>query len=164
MKTKQNILFRKAAPRDLDALCDLRAQLAHDPMDKQTTEYAPYSPQPDRIWINKCLHARNRVILIAERQNKILAHAIILIEKASPKMRAYYTYDKKALLVHLYVDENNRRQGIGSALMKYAFEYLKNLKVDFVDLECAPENDKALTLYNKMGFRDIWIKKRFKLS
>ena len=164
MRSKQNVLFRKATPKDLEALCALRAQLAHDPMDKQATEYAPYSPEPDRAWINKCLHARNKVILIAERQGQVLAHSIVLIETASPKLRIYYTYNKKALLVHLYVDENNRRQGIGSALMEYTFKYLRQLNVDFVDLECAPQNDKALTLYNKMGFQDIWIKKRLMLS
>ena len=164
MKTKQNILFRKAMPRDLNALCDLRAQLAHDPMDKQMTEYAPYSPQQDKAWIDRCLRARNKVILVAEEQGKILAHAIVLIEKVSPKMRAYYTYDKKALLVHLYVDENYRRQGIGTALMKYTLQYLSQQAVEFVDLEVYPQNPEAIALYHKIGFQDVWIKKRFKLS
>ena len=161
MKTK--ILFQKATLRDLEAICALRTQLAHDPTDKKATEYAPYAPAPDRAWIKKCLRSRNKVILIAGDGGIVLAHAIVLIEKASQMMRAYYTYDKKALLVHLYVDENHRHQGIGMALMKYTLNYLKQQNVDFVDLEVYPHNPKAIALYDKIGFQDIWIKKRLKL-
>ena len=160
---KNKIVFRKANLKDWDAVSKLRQQLAHDPTEKWATEYAPFSLERDHAWIGRCLRARNKVILIAEDGEKVLAHCIILIEKASPKMRAYYTYDKKALLVHLYVDENNRRQGIGTALMKYSLKYLKEKGVEFVDLEVYPQNTGAMALYEKMGFRDIWIKKRFTL-
>ena len=40
--------YRKATSKDLDALCQLRSQLADDPEDKLTTEYAPYNAQRDR--------------------------------------------------------------------------------------------------------------------
>ena len=101
--------------------------------------------------------------MIAELQGIVIAHAIVSIEKVSPKMQDYYTYSKKALIVHLYVDENKRRQGIGSALTNYTLKYLKEHGVDFVDLECYAYNQKAKCLYEKMGFVDVFTTKRFVL-
>lgn len=155
--------YRKATIRDLEDICNLRKQLATDPEDKLTTEYAPYSEKRDRPFIAKCLRAKKKMILIATEDNKILAHAIIMIEVISKKMQPYYTYHKKALLVHLYVDRNKRRQGIGTHLTQFCLEYLKKQGVEFVDLECYAYNQKASALYNKMGFTDVFTTKRFRL-
>ncbi len=163
-KSDQKMLFRKAGIKDLNSICQLRSQLANDPEDKLTTEYAPYSPKRDKVFIGRCLRARNRFILIAEDKEGICAHNIILIETISPKMQAYYTYHQKALLVHLYVDQNKRRQGIGRALMDYTLKYLKQRGVEFADLECYMYNKKAANLYNNLGFQDVFVTKRFYLK
>ena len=163
MKKNNDIVYRKASVKDLNKICCLRKQLADDPEDKKTSEYAPYSPERDRYWIQKCLQSRNKIVLIAELNEIIIAHAIILIEKVPSKMQQYYTYKKKALLVHLYVDRNNRRKGIATHLINYALKYLKELAVEFVDLECYTYNQKANYLYDKIGFQDVFTTKRFKL-
>lgn len=64
-------------------------------------------------------------------------------------------------MVHLYVDKNKRRLGIGEALMDYTLKYLKKLGVEFVDLECYLYNQKAAALYNKIGFKDVFVTKRY---
>lgn len=156
--------FRKATIHDLEEICQLRKQLANDPEDKLTTEYAPYCEKRDRPFIAKCLRAKKKIILVAEEENKILAHAIIMIEEIPSKIRPYYTYHKKALLVHLYVDKNKRRQGIGKALTQFCLEYLKKQNVEFLDLECYTYNKKASNLYNKLGFLDVFTTKRFTLK
>jgi len=157
----QNIIYRKATPKDFEGLCQLRKQLATDPEDRRATEYAPYSEQNDRVWIKKCLKARRKFILIAEEKGMILAHAIILIEKISPKFQDYFTYHQKARLVHLYVDPRRRHQGIGENLMKYTLKYLQQHGSEFVDLECYFGNEKAEALYQKLGFKNIFAVKRY---
>lgn len=163
-QVKEKIYYRKANIKDLESLCLLRNQLANDSEDKLTTEYAPYSSDRDKIWISKCLKAKKKVILVAEDNEGIIAHNIIVIETISPEMQSYYTYRKKALVVHLYVDKNKRRLGIGEALMDYTLKYLKKLGVEFVDLECYLYNQKSAALYNKIGFKDVFVTKRFSLK
>ena len=160
----EKFICRKATPKDYEGICQLRHQLLDDPEDRLTLEYAPYNEKNDRPWIQRCLRSKQRiVILIAEDKKGICAHSIVAIEKVPLKMQVYFTYKKKARLVHLYVAVNKRHQGIGKALLKYTLEYLKQKNVEFVDLECYMHNDKAASLYNKVGFKDIFVEKRFVL-
>ena len=158
------MILRKATQKDFESICRLRRQLLHDPEDRLATEYAPYNEKNDRPWIQKCLRSRGRIaILIAQDGNDICAHSIVLIEKVPRKMQPYMTYRKKARLVHLYVAPGRRRQGIGESLLKYTLEYLKQAGAEFVDLECYLYNDKAAALYQKVGFQDVFVEKRFTL-
>ena len=160
----KELICRKATLKDYEAICQLRHQLLDDPEDKLTPEYTPYNEKNDRVWIQKCLRSKQRiVILIAEDKKEICAHSIVLIENVSKKMQPYVTYKKKARLVHLYVDINKRRQGIGKMLTEYTLKYLKQKGVEFVDLECYMYNYKAAALYNKVGFKDVFVEKRFTL-
>lgn len=158
------MIFKKATLKDFEGLCRLRKELANDPEDKMTTEYAPYQEENDRAWIQKCLRSRQRIIvLVAKDTSGIYAHAIVCLENVPRKMQAYVTYSKKARLVHLYVSRKKRRQGIGEKLTKYTLKYLKKYGVQFVDLECYMHNDKAAALYHKIGFWDVYVLKRFPL-
>ena len=158
----KKIICRRANIKDFEGICRLRHQLLDDPEDRLTLEYAPYNEKNDRAWIQKCLRSKQRIsILIAEDEGGICAHSIVLIEKVSPKMQAYFTYKKKARLVHLYVAINKRHQRIGKILLKYTLDYMKEKGVEFIDLECYMHNDKAAALYNKVGFKDVFVEKRY---
>ena len=155
---------RKASIKDFKGICRLRSQLATDPSDRLATEYAPYNPKNDNIWIKKCLRARQKAILIAEDSEGICAHAIVAIETIPKKMQAYYTYRKKALLVHLYVAVKKRHQGIGRTLLTYTLQFLKQQGIEFVDLDCYVGNTNADALYKKVGFKEVYVKERFKFT
>ena len=158
------MIFRKATFQDFEQLCRLRKELAHEPTERLATEYALYQEEKDRAWIQKCLRSRQRIsVLIAEDNGEICAHAITCMEKVPDKMRAYVTYRQKARLVHLYVSRTKRRQGIGLKLTQYTLKYLKKCGAEFVDLECYIGNKKADALYQKIGFKDVFVQKRFKL-
>ena len=161
----KKLICRKATLKDFEGICRLRRQLLHDPEDRLTLEYAPYNEKNDRPWIQKCLRSRQRiVVLIAEDKDEVCAHSIVCIEKVPRKMQPYVTYRKKARLVHLYVAVNKRHQGIGTALLKYTLAYIKQTGAEFVDLECYMHNDKAAALYAKVGFKDVFVEKRFMFS
>ena len=161
MKQVSQISCRKASIKDLKGICELRQQLAYDPEDRYTTEYAPYNPKPDGLWIQKCLQDKQRAILIAEDEKGICAHAIVVFEQVPKKAQKYYTYHKKALLVHLYVAIKKRHQGIGTILLDYTLNFLKKKGAEFVDLECHVNNIHADGLYKKMGFKHEYFKERF---
>ncbi|MBP5344379.1 MAG: GNAT family N-acetyltransferase [Alphaproteobacteria bacterium] len=162
MKKKKNLKIscRKASLKDLEGICQLRSQSANDPEDKLTTEYASYDPKIDNPWIQKCLRTKQRIILIAEDTEGICAHSIVAIENVPKRKQQYYTYQKKALIVHLYVAIKKRHQGIGKTLLSYTLKFLEQQGVDFVELDCYIGNTKADSLYKKLGFKDIFIKER----
>ena len=158
------MIFKKATLKDFEGICRLRKELVTDPSDRLATEYAPYHEENDRAWIQRCLRSRQRIIiLVAEDPNGICAHAVICTEKVSKKMMPYVTYRQKARLVHLYVSRYKRRQGIGKRLMEYTLKYLKENGSEFVDLECYVGNKAADALYHKIGFKDVFVAKRFNL-
>ena len=156
--------IRKATLKDFEKICQLRKELENDPSDRLATEYAPYQEDNDRAWIHKCLRSKQRIIiLIAEDSEGICGHAIVCIEKVPQKMKAYMTYRQKARLVHLYVSRHRRHRGIGKELTEYTLKYLKQMGTEFVDLECYIGNEIADSLYKKIGFKDVFVVKRFTL-
>ncbi|MBR6231808.1 MAG: GNAT family N-acetyltransferase [Alphaproteobacteria bacterium] len=160
----KKIIYRKATPKDYEGICKLRHQLLDDPEERLAVEYAPYNEKIDNPWIKKCLRSKRIVILVAEDSEGICAHSIVAVEKVPQRMLVYVTYKKKARLVHLYVAVNKRHQGIGKMLLKYTLKYLKEKGAEFVDLECYMRNDKAAALYKKVGFKDVFVEKRYDLK
>ena len=62
------------------------------------------------------------------------------------------TTPNTARILMLCVDEKNRKQGIGSALLKQFLLFMKNLQIRQVELEVRTTNQGALTFYLKQGF------------
>ena len=164
MQKSEKIICRKALQKDFKGICQLRAESANDPVEKLTTEYAAYNPKIDHPWIQKCLRARQKMILIAEDKEGICAYSILAIETVPKKNQKYFTYRKKSVLAHLYVTSQKRHQGIGEKLLAYTLEFSKKQGVDFIELDCYIGNTKADKLYKKLGFKDIFVRKRFKIK
>ena len=61
-------------------------------------------------------------------------------------------------IMNLFVNEENRRQGIATSLMNEMFE-----KEDFnrIMLEVNENNNEAIRLYNKLGFKEISLRDRY---
>lgn len=83
----------------------------------------------------------NYIILISD-ENNINAFLIVL--------KNIDTYEIEAI----YVDNNSRRQGIATKLLKFFEEHYLN-KDDVILLEVAVNNENAINLYKKFGFNII---------
>ena len=61
-------------------------------------------------------------------------------------------------IMNLFVNEENRRQGIATSLMNEMFE-----KEDFnrIMLEVNENNNEAIRLYNRLGFKEISLRDRY---
>ena len=62
------------------------------------------------------------------------------------------TTPNTARILMLCVDEKNRKQGIGSALLKQFLLFMKNHQIRQVELEVRTTNKGALEFYIKQGF------------
>ena len=65
-------------------------------------------------------------------------------------------WQKKFLL--LFVNEENRKQGIATSLME---EMFKKENYSRIMLEVNENNIEALRLYNKLGFKEISLRDRY---
>jgi ribosomal protein S18 acetylase RimI-like enzyme len=54
----------------------------------------------------------------------------------------------------IVVEAGARRQGIGEALMRYAERIAPHYGVESLTLSVLPDNEPAIALYSKLGFRD----------
>ena len=61
-------------------------------------------------------------------------------------------------IMNIFVNEENRKQGIGTSLMEEMFN-----KEDYsrIMLEVNEHNDDAIRLYNKLGFKEISLRDRY---
>jgi ribosomal-protein-alanine N-acetyltransferase len=66
--------------------------------------------------------------------------------------------DKVIDIMNLFVNEENRNQGIASALMNEMFN-----KEDYnrIMLEVNEKNNNAIKLYQKLGFKEISLRDRY---
>lgn len=61
-------------------------------------------------------------------------------------------------IMNIFVNEENRKQGIATSLMEKMFN-----KEDYsrIMLEVNEHNDDAIRLYNKLGFKEISLRDRY---
>lgn len=54
-----------------------------------------------------------------------------------------------------------RRMGVGSALIKYAADTARQMKMSFISLEVRPSNTEAVRIYERFGFEKVGLRKNF---
>ncbi|MGZ3810311.1 MAG: N-acetyltransferase family protein [Mucilaginibacter sp.] len=101
---------------------------------------------------------------IKERLGKNESVIFVALEVEGGKMapvgftQLYPTYssvsaNKNWILNDLYVDSNNRKKGIGEALIKAAMDFAKGEGATYLQLETAMVNYTAQSLYEAIGFQ-----------
>lgn len=58
-------------------------------------------------------------------------------------------------LVKMYIDKDFRGFGIGKSLLSKAVSFAKSNNYEAIYLESMPELDKAVSIYNHMGFKSL---------
>ncbi len=61
-------------------------------------------------------------------------------------------------VMNLFVNEEDRRKGVATALMN---EMINNEEYSRIMLEVNENNNEAIRLYNKLGFKEISIRERY---
>jgi len=64
-------------------------------------------------------------------------------------------------ILNLSVRPESQRQGIGSKLMKHFLQLARRHDADIVMLEVRPSNVSAISLYEKMGFNEIGVRRNY---
>ena len=61
-------------------------------------------------------------------------------------------------IMNLYVNEEDRRKGVATSLMN---EMINNEEYNRIMLEVNENNNEAIRLYSKLGFREINLRERY---
>jgi GNAT superfamily N-acetyltransferase len=150
------VAIRKAEPRDLPVLGRLGAMLVrtHYEFDKQRF-LAPVDGIENgyAAFLGRALQSPDDCVFVADDDGKIIGYAYAALEPLSWKeLRG------PAGFVHdLAVDENSRRKGVGTQLMKAAMDWLRDRGAPRVILGTAALNQAAHALFHRLGFRDTMI-------
>ncbi|MFQ6050128.1 MAG: ribosomal protein S18-alanine N-acetyltransferase [Candidatus Hydrothermarchaeota archaeon] len=91
-------------------------------------------------------HFSPKGFIVVEVQGEIVGYAIYVLET-----------NEIGHLLSIAVDPNWRRKKIGTSLMNYIIEDLRNKGVKYLKLEVREGNLPAIKLYKSLGFLEIEI-------
>jgi GNAT superfamily N-acetyltransferase len=107
--------------------------------------------------------ARNRAHVAEIRENPVLGHIHLALARGEPVgfSTIYYTYAstracKVALLNDLFVVPEQRRAGIGRALLEHALGFAREQGIRYVRWSTAASNADAQRLYDGYGEPTLW--------
>ena len=139
-----DIIFRHIERKDNRAIADLiRTIFREFKIDRPGTVY--FDPTTDDLY--SLFQTPRSIYWIAEDNGKIIGGCGIYPTQNLP--------EGCGELVKLYLLSTYRKQGIGRKLLEMSIESAKSLGYSQLYLESLPELGKAISLYEKAGFRFI---------
>lgn len=64
-------------------------------------------------------------------------------------------------ILSIVVSKSHQQKGIATKLLYYIFDFAKNLNINKILLEVRISNTKAISLYEKCGFKKISLRKNY---
>lgn len=141
-------IIRKATLNDLEELARLRILQQHDDWGEDYVDIDNNFYSRTLIAFGNLIANGLGVIFIAEKDNKIIAtcglQEINVIPQCNDK-------GKCGFIFNVFTMEEHRHQGIQTAVMAEVIDYAKQKGIEELALET--DNDIAITLYKKFGFK-----------
>ncbi len=115
---------------------------------------APLSPDVTRILSRKIdeiiRNVTSHTLLVALKAGEVVG----FIDYDLKQCEHYYTPIKKyGQIFNLFVEQNNRKKGIGQALVAEAEKVFLQHHMDYAMLWAMPENRSATQFYNQLGYQ-----------
>lgn len=109
-------------------------------------------------WASKQIKSPNGLLLVAEKDGKLIGYCLSFIKKNAPVFDVAYL----GYISDLYVKKEYRGTGIASAFTTEAKKWFKKKKMRYASLTVWTNNDRAQKIYKKWGYEpyNIVMKKR----
>lgn len=105
----------------------------------------------DEKWQKETLDGE-RIIFAFEQEGRLLGEGSLVLTNDDPD---YTIANKRVYLSRLVVNEDNRRSGIGNALVVFLTEEAKKMGFTECSVGVNKDNEPALELYKKHGFDTV---------
>ncbi|MCE5259603.1 MAG: GNAT family N-acetyltransferase [Chloroflexi bacterium] len=147
-------VIRPAVIEDYESICTIleEADAIHHAAEPDYFRPSSESRRP-RILIEQQLTSDSAAIYVAEEFERVIG-VLFLVVRTIPdvavlRQRCYAMVDMIA------VKESWRSQGVGHALLAQAEIWAKSKGLDHIELQVWEFNQRALALYEKMGYRTL---------
>ncbi|MDD5605889.1 MAG: N-acetyltransferase [Patescibacteria group bacterium] len=141
---KINFTIRKATPKDIKTIVDLRRKL-----DVFEHRYNPLNPVPSRAELLRQIPGyikdKNFLFFIAEVEGRPVGFSVVSIKKSE------HTKKKTASLDAIWVEPRYRRQGIGRALTDTRLKQLAKYKLAKILVYIRPDNTPSQANIKSFG-------------
>ena len=147
-----NIIIKKADENDVDEANKMLTQLIQDESNYDSNINKKY--KVEHYYENR---KDNTKLLFAYDGEKVVGYVFGIIDNSE----AYL--NNKLLIDALFVKEEYRKKGIAKKLMSEIEKWGKENNAKIAELTVCKENEKALNLYNSLGFETIVYRMNKKL-
>jgi ribosomal-protein-alanine N-acetyltransferase len=96
--------------------------------------------------------------------NQSISFPLVIVHSLQRKVIGYIIFWKvfeDVQINNIAVHPEFRRLGIGRVVLEYVIDQVRRDGAKFITLEVRPSNTAALTLYKKLGFKPISIRKGY---
>ena len=131
-----SIIYRRMTLEDVPQVHAIELKTFHTPW--------TYQSFVDEMTTNKCAR-----YIVAEEDGHVLGYA-----------GAWLIFDE-GHITNIAVDEAHRGRGIGAGVTHALMQYAANMGVQYMTLEVRRSNLVAQSLYKKMGFIELGVRKRY---
>lgn len=73
----------------------------------------------------------------------------------------FWTYLNEGHILNIAVKEEQRGLGLGSTMLAFVLDKMKSRGVRNVYLEVRRSNDAAIKMYEKFGFEELYVRKKY---
>jgi ribosomal-protein-alanine N-acetyltransferase len=99
-----------------------------------------------------------------EIQNQGLSFPIVVVDEGTGRIAGYVIYwiiRDEAQINNVAVHPDYRRRRVGETMLREILAALRTESVEFISLEVRAGNGAARALYEKLGFKQIGIRKEY---
>ncbi len=160
-----NITFREYNEKDNDLLLELSNKLEEhikivDPLHriKNLPGFAEASLQETLEKVEK----NQGKIWFVENDGKVIGYIVGVIWEQSEKNKLEIGKHKEGEVIDIYLEEENRGQGIGKMMLQKMEDHFKQKGCDSMWISVFAPNENAYNMYKKFGFinREIGMLKQ----
>lgn len=140
--------IRTATSEDATSISKLMKELVEE-HHQRDNYYKPSSRYHGlKKYIHNSLKDENKLMLVAEINDKIIAYLIAAIEEAP-----FYSSEKKiGVIADTVVNKTYRRRGTLTAMFRFTLDWFRKQEVNYIELSVNSKNQAAIAAWQKMGF------------
>lgn len=106
----------------------------------------------------------SRETFLGEIQNRAISFPLVVVHREMKKIAGYVIFwqiGDEAQINNVAIHPDFQGQGLGELAIRYVLDRLKENGVRFVSLEVRVSNHRALSLYRKLGFSILGVRKEY---
>lgn len=154
--------IRKATKEDYESVSFLFRQVHELHVSERPDLYKENSTPVTQETFNSQLDDEKQHIFVATIEKEIVG--VIVMEEVNIAENPFVNERKILLINSICTATAHQKKGIGKRMMKYAFDFGKNLNADSIELNVLENNQNAIEFYQSIGMTTKSRKMEFRFN